>query len=564
MPDNGANDRALVVAPLGRDAAIIGALLREVGVASLPCPDLAGLESRLGDDVCFCVLTEEALQRLPAQATLPWVAAQPSWSDLPFIVLAQRQQGGARRVDIASRISELLGNVTFLERPFHPTTFVSVARSAGKARQRQYDARAHIVASKAAQETLERLNSNLEARVAERTAALESAHRKVMEEMLQREHAENLLRQSQKMEMIGQLTGGIAHDFNNLLMAVLGNLELLRKHVSGDARLARLVDSAVQGAHRGAALTQRLLAFARRQDLTVQPVDVARLVKGMKALIERSTHPRIDLSIGMPAGLPMALADANQLELALLNLVVNARDAMPHGGLLAIGADVAHSAGDEDLAAGTYIRLVVTDSGTGMDAATLARAREPFFSTKELGKGTGLGLSTVHGLARQLRGALRLSSAPGQGTRAEIWLPSTDQAERPEPAAAGDATACAALRNLTILVVDDDALVGASTAALLEDMGHTSIEAESGERALGILRSGRPVDLVITDYSMPGMTGAELAKAVRAQFPSLPVLLATGYAELPPDAEPDLPKLRKPYQQNQIVAEIARCVGAAT
>jgi CheY-like chemotaxis protein/two-component sensor histidine kinase len=359
------------------------------------------------------------------------------------------------------------------------------------------------------------------------------------------------------MEMIGQLTGGVAHDFNNLLMAVLGNLDLLRKHIPDDPRTARLINGALQGAQRGSALTQRLLAFARRQDLKVEPRNLADLVRGAADLIERSAGTHIELRQDLPPDLPLALVDANQIELAVLNLVVNARDAMPDGGVLSIAIDHVKVPKTADLAAGHYVRLVVGDTGHGMDAHTIEKATEPFFSTKGVGKGTGLGLSMVHGLAVQLNGALRLTSEVGVGTTAELWLPVTAitaAEEKPtELASSGEAA-----EKITILVVDDDALIAMSTVDMLEDLGHEVIEANSGDRALEILQQDRAIDLLLTDYSMPRMNGAQLAAAARQIRPELPVLLATGYAELPTASGKALPKIGKPYQQDQLAMEIKR------
>lgn len=289
-------------------------------------------------------------------------------------------------------------------------------------------------------------------------------------------------------------------------MAVLGNLELLSKYISGDPRLARLVKNAMEAAQRGQSLTQRLLAFARQQDLKVEPCNLIDLVRGITPLIEQSVGIGIELDFDLPATLPLVLVDANQIELGILNLVVNARDAMPEGGRLLIGLDVADAAGQDDLAPGRYARVTIIDTGHGMDAETLQRAIDPFFSTKGLGKGTGLGLSMVHGLVTQLRGTLRLASEPGRGTTVELWLPTTAgpapmettemQPASRSPAAAG-----------VILLVDDDPLVATSTAALLEDLGHEVIVAQSTDRALSVLRKGRPVDLLIADSAMPQMNG---------------------------------------------------------
>jgi PAS domain S-box-containing protein len=374
------------------------------------------------------------------------------------------------------------------------------------------------------------------------------------------EKAREALYQSQKMDAVGQLTGGVAHDFNNLLMAILGSLELATKRLPPDPQLARLVDNAVQAARRGTTLTQRMLTFARRQALDTKPVSLPSLVNAMVDMLERSLGPAVTIRTRFDASLAPVRADQNQLEMALLNLAVNARDSMPAGGTIEIAAQnetvgPGHRTG---LPPGLYAKLSVRDEGEGMDEQTLARAIEPFFTTKGVGKGTGLGLPMVHGMAEQLGGRFMLKSRKGEGTVAEIWLPQA-QGEAPReagPLAAGGAGAQTRDR-LTVLAVDDDALVLFNTVAMLEDLGHTALEARSGREALEILRS-RPVDLVVTDQAMPQMTGLQLMDTIRRQWPDLPVILATGYAELPGEADRGLNKLSKPFAQAELAAAIAR------
>ena len=407
---------------------------------------------------------------------------------------------------------------------------------------------------------LQQANDVLERRVEERTAQLQNAHDELVAQIAERERTEAKLRQMQKIESIGQLTGGVAHDFNNLLTAVIANLELLRKRVPAGPMNDQLIDGAMQGAQRGAALTQRLLAFARHQALEPKPVDLAELVQGMGNLLRRSTGPAVDMHFDLPSGLAAAHIDANQVELALLNLVVNSRDAMPDGGRVAISLDEVETGTVRDLAAGRYLRLSVSDSGTGMDALTLQKAVEPFFSTKEVGKGTGLGLSMIHGLAQQLKGALRLFSTPGHGTRAELWLPVADGVPMVVTSGLQEA-ASNEKRTAKLLFVDDDFLIGLATTDLLEDLGHTVIRASSGAEALDILRADEAIDLMITDYAMPGMTGLQLAEQARSMRPELPILLATGYADLPARASLELPRLNKPYQQRQLAEQIKALLG---
>jgi signal transduction histidine kinase len=546
--------RALILAPSGRDSAVASGLLDRANLETAVCRDLTQLVSLLNDTTAFVLLTEEAMRSNDLKSLATWVNAQPAWSDLPFILMTHHG-GGPERNPAAARFLESLGNVSFIERPFHPTTLLSVVRATIKSRQRQIEARELLGNLQVSQARLQQLNDELERRVNERSRQLQRAHDELVAQIAERARTEEQLRHVQKIESIGELTGGVAHDFNNLLTAVLGNLELLRKRLPPDPATDRLIDGAMQGAQRGASLTQRLLAFARRQALEPRPVDLVDLVRGMTDLLRRSIGPSIEIAIDLPAGLPPALADANQIELGLLNLAVNARDAMPSGGAMSIGLAVVESGSAPDLDAGRYLRLSVADTGVGMDEATLRRAIEPFFSTKEVGKGTGLGLSMIHGLAQQLKGALRLYSEPGKGTRAELWLPvAAGELAEAEPERAADQKV--GRQGVLVLFVDDDFLIRLSTASLLEDLGHTVIKAASGAEALEILGRGEKIDMLITDYAMPGMTGVQLAQAARILLPRLPILLATGYADLPALADLDLPRLSKPYHQRELAQQI--------
>ena len=377
-------------------------------------------------------------------------------------------------------------------------------------------------------------------------------------EMRRRETAEAALRQSQKMEAVGQLTGGIAHDFNNLLAAVLGNLELLAKRLPDDPRLRRYLDGAVDGARRGVGLTQRMLAFARRQELKPENVDVAALISGLSGLLETSLGPTVRLRTQFPPNLPAARVDSNQLETALLNLAVNARDAMPDGGdLLVAGREAdAGATGAPALPPGRYVVVSVTDTGAGMDEATLARAAEPFFTTKGVGKGTGLGLAMVHGLAAQSGGTLALASSPGRGTVAELWLPATDE-RAAVLASTAEAIIPASARSLRVLVVDDAPLVLANTAAFLEDLGHGPVEAPSGTAALAILAEGDRVDAILTDQVMPGMTGSTLRATVAARWPGIPVIIMSGFMELDATGRGASARLVKPFGQAELAAALS-------
>ncbi|KKX58666.1 PAS domain-containing sensor histidine kinase [Pseudomonas putida] len=371
------------------------------------------------------------------------------------------------------------------------------------------------------------------------------------------EQTREALFQAQKMQAIGQLSGGIAHDFNNLLTVILGNLEIVRKRLADDPKIVRLLDNATQGALRGVSLTQRMLAFARKQELKSEPVDLADLVQGISGLLRSSLGPSVALEARFPAQIEPVMADVNQLELAVLNLATNARDAMPNGGSIVISAH-AETLADQPQSsstAGRYVCLSITDTGEGMDEATLASAMDPFFTTKGLGKGTGLGLSMVHGYIEQLGGRFILKSRKNQGTTAELWLPVASAGS--VPAVIVDEPAGPEVPRLCILVVDDDSLVLTSTCLLLEDLGHRVITATSGDQGLELFEKNPAIDLVITDMAMPHMSGAQLADAIRTLKPGMPIILATGYADRLEGFASRLPRLSKPFTQLNLVETIA-------
>ena len=412
-----------------------------------------------------------------------------------------------------------------------------------------YDVTERIRAEAAQQEgvrQLAALNENLERRVAQRGAELE--------------RTQEALKQSQKLEAMGQLTGGIAHDFNNLLTPIIGSLDLLQRQGIGGEREQRLISGGLQSAERAKTLVHRLLAFARQQPLKRAAVDIGQLVAGMTDLISTTLGPNIQVVLDIAAHLPPAVADPNQLEMALLNLGVNARDAMPDGGGLHISAVfVPNYAGHASLEPGDYIRLSVADTGSGMNEATIARAIEPFFSTKGVGKGTGLGLSMVHGLASQLGGALVISSRLGTGTTMEMWLP-TSAEPAPQAVAAPPAAAVRGFHGRALLV-DDEASVRTTCADMLSELGYEVIEAASGEEAVQLLEGCPEFDLLITDHIMPGMTGVELAQTVQYWRPGIPTLLISGYAEAKGIAA-GLPHLTKPFRQSQLAAKVSEVTAA--
>ncbi|WP_156680152.1 PAS domain-containing hybrid sensor histidine kinase/response regulator [Sphingomonas profundi] len=639
-------NRVLILAPRGRDAQVACDLLQRHDFACHVCPDVDGFVAGLEAGAGAALVTEEALAAGDRLALTRWLEAQPPWSDIPIVVLANGDK--TPRTALARAVLEDLGNIVLLERPLHADAMVGAVRSALKARRRQYEIRAFA-------ETLER---SVEARTRELAAArdtlevamgaagmgswdldlvtgaiehssrhdeifgydapperwtsaefiahVEPAERAavarasseavssglldiecpiraadgsarwiavlgrvrldedgtplritgVVSDITARKEAETRLAQAQKMDAIGQLTGGVAHDFNNLLTPIVGSLDLLRRRLGEDERASRLVEGAMQAAERAATLTQRLLAFARRQALQPRAVDVGELIDGLVDLVRRSLGPTINVVLVVPRHLPAARVDPNQLELALLNLAINARDAMPGGGRLTLAASVV-AVGEGHparLAPGSYIRIVAADTGIGMDEATLARAIEPFFSTKGVGKGTGLGLSMVHGLAAQSGGTLEMSSVVGAGTQITLWLPATDEAASAASEAAGEPPA--ARRPAKVLLVDDEELVRSATADMLRDLGYVVVEAGSAAQAIAALRGGIGAEVLVTDYLMPGMTGAALIAELRAADAAIPTLLITGYANAGEDVPADVPRLAKPFRQVDLAARI--------
>ncbi|MGI4952949.1 MAG: ATP-binding protein [Janthinobacterium lividum] len=643
----------LVLAPYGRDAPVIGQLLAQAGLNAVTAPDLAGLVARLAG-ISAAVLTEEALGGPAMPDLFAWVEQQPAWSDLPFVVLVNKD-GAARTGRRAANIAGL-GNAVLLERPLNRESLASAARSALRARRRQL--------------AMRDLTDTLETRVEQRTHALaiteqrfravfegfpeglfllrvepsgrvvyesrnaaaarrsgladdqvigaaptdvlppeygakltEEVHRCIQaghsteftgqvtfpggprifemtltpmpdleggttrvlgiaRDVTERNRLEMRLRQAQKLEAIGQLTGGVAHDFNNLLQVVLSGLTLMER-VKDPARQAQLADSVRRAAQRGGELTKRLLTVARRQSLQPQAVDLAAwLSDGAGELLRRALRGDIRTELTLPDNLPAVEVDPSELELAVLNLAVNARDAMPDGGTLSITAapvTLDGSAAAEQLA-GDFVALAVTDTGTGMDAVTQARVFEPFFTTKEVGKGTGLGLAQVYGFIKQSGGLVRLRSAPGQGTTVSLLLPVSHRAAATPAAPAAPRAAAGARASAAVLVVEDDEDVAALVIDMLAQLGHRPTLVTTAAAALGALADGRAVDLMFTDVLMPGgMDGLALAQEARRRRPGLPVLLTTGYTGAGAlEAPADLPLLRKPYRLDELAAMLDR------
>jgi signal transduction histidine kinase len=546
------SERVLILAPRGRDAAIAAAILGEAAVPVTVCIDLDDLCRGLKEGAAAAIIADEAAEGRDMAGLRAWIAGQPSWSDFPFIVLSLRG-GGVERNPHAGRLMQALGNVSFLERPFHPTTLVSVVHTALRGRRRQYDARRHLQEIGEAEGLLER-------RVAERTQELESANRQLAAQVVERERIESVLRQSQRLEAVGQLTSGVAHDFNNLLTVVLGNARRLQRG-SEDPEVLRRLDMIAQAGERGARLTAQMLAFSRRQKLEPRPVDLNETVSAMHDLLHSTLGGTIRIETSLHDSLWPAMIDPTQIELVILNLTINARDAMAVGGTLEICTDnvtLGVPTRPEDPAPGEYVMVSVCDNGSGMSDEVRAKVFEPFFTTKEVGKGSGLGLSQVYGVATQSGGGVRIETKVGKGTCVKVYLPRALTAaaqvhadERPAPDRVPDDT--------VILVVDDDAAVREVTAAILTELGYRIVEAGSAGAALDMLDANAEIRLALLDFAMPGMNGAELAREVRARRPDLKILFATGFAdETALAATGDEHIIQKPFVERELADRLAR------
>lgn len=544
--------RVLIHAPRGRDGAVVQSVLTGQRIESLVCASEADLLARLVEGAAAVILTEEALPELLSDdRLLAWLKNQPPWSDFPFVVLATKREG--RRAEKDFRSLHSLGNLVLLERPLNAETLASAAESAVRARRRQYAAREHLEELKRTRIELERLNGELENRILTRTRELASANDRLMKEINERERAQAALTQVQKMEAIGRLTGGIAHDFNNLLHVVNMNLELVSLYAK-EEKVKPVVDRAKSAARRGARLTNQLLSFARSQSLLPKLTRVNQLLLGMKDLLEISVGSGIEVVLDLCEEDASVVLDPSQLEMAVLNLAVNSRDAMPDSvGRLTITTGTRYLDDDRDLPEGDYVLLSVTDTGSGIPANILPKVFDPFFTTKPVGRGTGLGLSQVYGFARQSGGVARVKSVEGQGTTVEMLFPEADAeaeeviTERQAPAVPALAGAC------HILVVEDDPDVRRVIVECLSLIGYKVTEAANGSEALTSLATAKP-DLLVVDYAMPDMTGAEVISEARKLVGDVPVILATGYADMAAvERLAGRPKiLRKPFDIAQL------------
>jgi signal transduction histidine kinase/ActR/RegA family two-component response regulator len=515
--------RVLILAPIGRDGPASADILKRAGVITELCADLPELVAQIAAGAAAVFVAEEALFARDVSPLHDWVERQPPWSDLPFVILTSRQELPAVAA-WRQRVVASLRNVSLLERPVQSITLTSTVRAAVRARRRQYEIRAFL-------EERERAAQELEALVVARTRELEAVNDALRTQMAERAQVEETLRQAQKIEAIGRLTGGVAHDFNNLLMVLSGGLDMLERHTD-PVRQKRLMDSMRQAAARGAGLTRQLLAFARRQPLQPVAVDLAHQIGGMRELLDRSLRGDVNVALSFADNLWPVEVDPGELELVVLNLAVNARDAMPVGGTIEIRAENLPAFDDGDLH-GDFVRLAVVDTGVGMSPEVKARVFEPFFTTKEIGKGSGLGLAQAYGFAQQSGGSVRIESELGRGTSVMLLLPRSAKV----PAAAQHAlidvrTARPATIAGRVLLVEDDHEVAALVTDMLDQLGYDVIRVASAAAALGALANGRRVDLVFSDIMMPGgMNGVDLAKEIHVRRGDLPVLLTSGYAE---------------------------------
>jgi PAS domain S-box-containing protein len=655
------SERGLILAPMGRDAQVGASMLTEANIRSIVCPSLVELVDGLRFGAGFAVVTEEALRTADLHPLADWIATQPDWSDFPFIILTLR--GGIERNPAAIRLLQTLGNVTFLERPFHPTTLVSVAQSAIRGRRRQYEARARLEALAELNETLEaRVNAaiaehkiladivestdamvqvvdlhfrilalnrasaadfqrlhGVRPRVGDSLAALlrhkpdEQAAAKTLwsralageefteiargedagsgrrflemkfnslydrdgrrigayqfaydvtrrlEDQEKLASTEDALRQAQKMEAVGQLTGGVAHDFNNLLMTFSSGMYLLDQPMDAAAR-RRVIEGMRRAVDRGTSLTRQLLAFSRRRPLAPKTVDLKVQLLGMQDILQRSLRGDVEVEMGFDDGLWAVDVDPGELELAMLNICVNARDAMPEGGTIRIAARNAVSRSYPK--APDLVTLSIADTGVGMPEEIMARAFEPFFTTKEVGKGSGLGLAQVYGFVNQSNGQVSIDSRVGVGTTVTLTFPRSGRAideVTPATAAAARAAGRPGIRPPSrgeILLVEDDVTVADLTTEMLKAAGYAVVHVKSAAAALEALAGGRRIEVVLSDVMMPGgMNGVDLAREIRKRLPNLPVVLTTGYIEAARTAMAEgLEVLVKPYRLEALSA----------
>ena len=541
-------NRILVLTPIGRDAPAAAQNLAESNLPCVICLDLDDLNAKLREGAAAALVTEEAFLQGGIQTLEKWVANQPAWSDFPFIVLTSRATSPAAHA-YRLRLLESLGNVSMLERPLNAVTLISSVRAALRARRRQYEVQDHLLDRETSAAQMENL-------VRERTDQLEQANEQLRQQIAERRQAEAALQQAQKMEVIGQMTGGVAHDFNNLLTAVLGNLELALRRGT-DEGIRRYLEGATHAAQRGAKITSQLLAFSRTQRLQTEPMDLNSIVTRMGDLLLRTIGATVQIKTVLENNLWQATADPSQMESVILNLALNARDAMPNGGRLTISTtNVPREERNKpsELAAGDYVAVCVGDTGSGMTDEVLRKAFEPFFTTKAVGSGTGLGLSQVYGIARQTGGGVAIATKVGEGTKVTVYLPRTNA-----PAVLHPSESPGGLlrrHDATILVVDDDPDVRGLAISCLETLGYRVFGTDGGRAAIDLVASDVALDLVLIDIAMPEINGVEAVRAILKNRPELPFLYMTGYVG-PTKLDPSEHRVvKKPFTIAELAAKV--------
>lgn len=544
-------ERLLILAPRGRDAGVIAEVMRRDDVKSEVAQNLEGLHAAIKEGAAAAVISEEALIGQDLSSWHLWLASQAPWSDFPFVILLSQKLD--RKVPAFESVFNSLGNVILLERPLSAETLSSAILSALRARQRQYHTRAVLLAKERVSEELVALNATLELRVDARTRALAQANDRLTAEVMEKEKAQSAMLQYQKMESLGRLTGGVAHDFNNILSIIQSSMELLLL-VSSDDTVRRRAQTVKSACERGAKLTSQLLTFARNQTLDIKPLMLRPLFENVASLAKPLLGPHIELIIEVFHEAEYALADPSQIEMALLNLVINSRDALQDSGRITLSSSRMRTPAGLSQEH-EYVRIAVVDDGSGMSPEVVAKAFDPFFTTKGVGKGTGLGLSQVYGMAEQSGGMARIHSNRETGTTVEIWLRAVTLKEE----LLEEEHNFVPLAGKKVLVVEDDPAVRANMVDALLALGMEVSQAADGSEGLSQLAQQRP-DVLITDYLMPDMTGAELARSAFEKFPGLPLIVATGYADMEAvqRAVGKATVLRKPFKMADLHSAIGK------
>jgi signal transduction histidine kinase len=560
----------IVFARFGRDALTADMLLRKRDIETTLVDTYEALVAAIDAYIGAVLVTDESLSGADLSTLSAKLDAQPSWSDIPFVVLTRRSRLDAvHQRRLTGLLPARMTNLVYVERPASALTLTSAVEAALSGRERQFQIRDELRAAaqmnerlSAAEARLARSHQDLERLVAERTAELRKTNDRLREEIEERKRAEEALAHAQKMEAVGRLTGGIAHDFNNLLMTLVANIELARRRLGREHPVLPLLNNAYRATERGSKLSGQLLAFSRIQKLVLQPVEVDALMHDLIDLARHSLGVFHSIETQFQGNDLRVIADANQIELAILNLVNNARDAMEEGGVITLSTHKRMLAEpDAELPAGEYVEITVSDTGTGIDEEALKRVFDPFYTTKPVGKGTGLGLAQVWGIAHQCGGTVRVKSVVGEGTAFSLWLPVShaDQAsvQQDAPASADRAEHCKGAAETSVLVIDDDDNVRESLVAGLLLDEFSVREARTGAEGLALITDDFP-NVLVVDFAMPTMNGADVARAAQKIRPGLPILMVTGYSDTAAlDGVANAQVLRKPFELAELGRQIS-------